>query len=256
MRKDLEKLFIEAKELWETMQSSLVNSFSMLAKDARQYCHNRNVPLSEAGIIGIQEQENMSSGLRERLKEVLFHRLVFPLHLPDKSIVGFSSRTIDNIGAKYLHQSICPEFKVSNLLFGFGEKITGKVWVVEGILDVLALRGQGEKAVSPFGTVLTFNQAAVISMVAEEVCLCLDADAAGRTSIFRMAMQFSQFGVIPVVVFPEQNKDPKETIDTMGYFTQMNICEAIKLINGEKRLDEYINMFASEEKRELLRSSI
>src|SRR3546814_13488713 len=65
---------------------------------------------------------------------------------------------------------------------------TGRVLVVEGYMDVIALAGAGiDDAVAPLGTALTEGQLERLWRLTDVPILCFDGDAAGQKASLRAA---------------------------------------------------------------------
>src|SRR3546814_8048906 len=67
---------------------------------------------------------------------------------------------------------------------------TGRVIVVEGYMDVIALAQAGfDETVAPLGTALTEHQIERLWKMVEVPILCFDGDAAGQKAAVRAAMR-------------------------------------------------------------------
>ncbi|MBW1862186.1 MAG: DNA primase, partial [Deltaproteobacteria bacterium] len=88
-------------------------------------------------------------------------RVIFPIYNLRKQIAGFGGRVLDDSLPKYLNSPETPIFRKGDLLYGLHVayehiRATGRVVIVEGYTDVLALRRHGfNEAVATLGTSMT-----------------------------------------------------------------------------------------------------
>ena len=126
-------------------------------------------------------------GVRDRFRG----RLMVPIHDARGRLVGFGGRSLDGREPKYLNSPQGPHFDKSQLLYnahrarGAAHR-TGRLYIVEGYLDAVALAQAGiEAVVASLGTALTEPQIEAAWQLAEEPVLCFDGDKAGRAAAFR-----------------------------------------------------------------------
>ncbi len=92
---------------------------------------------------------------------------------------------------KYLNSPDTPLFDKGRTLYnlhraGPASRQTGRLVVVEGYMDVIALAAAGiEDAVAPLGTALTERQLEMLWRLVETPVLCFDGDAAGQRAAMR-----------------------------------------------------------------------
>jgi len=210
-------------------------------------CNLRSIPRSKVGFISfsdidIHKLHPASEIVVERLKDVLFNRLLFANRLANGSILGFSSRRCFDKGAKYLHKSVHCDIPTSLLLYGLDscpKKAEHSIWVVEGITDAIAIQTIGLWGVAALTANLTFEQAAVIAAIAPRVILCFDADASGREGTIRAAKQLAVFGVVPEIYLPALLMDPAETVAAGEAFTPTPLLPFIESVGGKEVLQQY-----------------
>jgi DNA primase len=88
-------------------------------------------------------------------------RIMFPIHDASGRVVGFGGRVLDKGEPKYLNSPETPLFSKGRELYGLFQarqaiRAAGKVVVVEGYMDVVALAQHGvEYAVATLGTATT-----------------------------------------------------------------------------------------------------
>src|SRR6188768_2767758 len=125
-------------------------------------------------------------------------RLTMPIHDARGRVIGFAGRILDadkKDAPKYLNSPDTPLFDKGRTLFslhraGPASRKTGRIVVVEGQMDVIALAAAGiEEAVAPMGTALTERQIELLWRLSEKPMLCFDGDAAGRRAAMRAAVR-------------------------------------------------------------------
>ena len=123
-------------------------------------------------------------------------RIIFPIHNQRGSVIGFGGRVIggaepaggeekESPGPKYLNSPETPLFEKGRELYGLIQarnaiRAAGRVLVVEGYMDVVALAQHGiEYSVATLGTATTANHVQKLFRQSDEVVFCFDGDAAG-----------------------------------------------------------------------------
>jgi DNA primase len=118
-------------------------------------------------------------------------RIMFPIHDYRGRIVGFGGRVIGVDEPKYLNSPETPLFHKGRELYGLFKardsiKNTGRVVVVEGYLDVIALAQFGvPNACATLGTATTREHLERLFRFAPEIVFCFDGDRAGRDAAVR-----------------------------------------------------------------------
>jgi len=121
-------------------------------------------------------------------------RLMLPIEDARGRVIGFGGRILDSArtdAPKYLNSPDTPLFDKGRTLYnlhraGPASRKTGRVVVVEGYMDVIALAAAGfEDAVAPMGTALTERQIEMLWRLADVPVLCFDGDAAGQRAAMR-----------------------------------------------------------------------
>jgi len=120
------------------------------------------------------------------------HRLIFPIRDGRGRLVGFGGRALqDDAGAKYLNSPEGPLFQKRELLYGaWGldrRAGRGRLHVVEGYMDVIALAQHGVAAVAPLGTAMGEAQLELLWRLEAAPLVCLDGDSAGVQAAARLA---------------------------------------------------------------------
>jgi DNA primase len=177
---------------------------------------------------GFRLEELAAAGLGQRGREGGFYdrfrgRIMFPLADPRGRVLGFGARAVrDEQRPKYLNTSESELYHKGRQLFGIDRARgpaakAGRVLVVEGYTDVLALHQEGlEETVAIMGTAMTQEQLAELSRVANSVFLALDADRSGQEAMLRAAGVAGDRGVeLRVIAMPE-GSDPADLVAERG----------------------------------------
>ena len=121
-------------------------------------------------------------------------RLMLPIEDARGRVIAFGGRILDAAktdAPKYLNSPDTPLFDKGRTLYnlhraGPASRKTGRIVVVEGYMDVIALAAAGiEDAVAPLGTALTERQIEMLWRLVENPLLCFDGDAAGQRAAMR-----------------------------------------------------------------------
>ena len=125
-------------------------------------------------------------------------RLTMPIHDARGRVIGFAARILDaekKDAPKYLNSPDTPLFDKGRTLFnlhraGPASRKTGRIVVVEGQMDVIAMAAAGiEETVAPMGTALTERQIELLWRLCDKPILCFDGDAAGRRAAMKAALR-------------------------------------------------------------------
>lgn len=120
-------------------------------------------------------------------------RLMIPIKDARGRVIGFGGRIIGEGEPKYLNSPETPLFDKGRTLYNLdraaaASRKTGRVIVVEGYMDVIALAQAGfGEAVAPLGTALTEAQLERLWRMADIPLLAFDGDAAGQKAAIRAA---------------------------------------------------------------------
>ena len=94
---------------------------------------------------------------------------------------------------------------------------TGRVIVVEGYMDLLALYSNGIKnVVATLGTALTENHVRLLKRWTQNVVLVFDGDQAGQTASERSLVQFFKHDMMPQIFVLPEGKDPDDFVNEEG----------------------------------------
>lgn len=157
----------------------------------------RKVPadlLVKAGLVIPRKDRN---GYYDRFRD----RVIFPIMNMSQQVIGFGGRVMGDDLPKYLNSPETPIYNKSRCLYGIHKanrpaRVSGKVYVVEGYFDVLAMHLYGlENTVATLGTALTPDHVQLLKgMVGSsgQVYLVFDSDQAGIKAAQRSVKVFEE----------------------------------------------------------------
>ncbi|MEM1195889.1 MAG: DNA primase [Pseudomonadota bacterium] len=120
-------------------------------------------------------------------------RITLPIQDQRGRVIAFGGRILEKRDgvAKYLNSPDTPLFDKGRTLYNHhraapASRQTGRIVVVEGYMDVVALAQAGfSDAVAPLGTALTEAQLEMLWRLVEAPILCFDGDGAGQRAAMR-----------------------------------------------------------------------
>lgn len=179
---------------------------------------SKNVPLDLAEELGLIRRRD-GGGYYDFFR----HRLIFPIHAPDGSVIGFGGRTLDEAeSAKYLNSPDSFIYHKSNSVYGLERakdaiRKENAVLIVEGYMDALALCQSGfAHAVAPLGTALTEGHVRLLMRFTRNILLVFDGDEAGGKAHARALPLFLEMGLMPRVVMLPEGEDPDSFVRSAG----------------------------------------
>jgi len=122
-------------------------------------------------------------------------RIMFPIRDARGRVIGFGGRILGAGEPKYLNSPDTVLFDKGRTLYnldlaGPASRKSGRIIVVEGYMDVIALDRAGiAEAVAPNGTALTDAQLERLWRLEPAPICCFDGDAAGQKAAVRAAMR-------------------------------------------------------------------
>ena len=152
-------------------------------------------------------------------------RIMFPIKNIKGQIVGFGGRVLDKGEPKYLNSPETPLFHKGSELYGLFEaraaiKAAGRVIVVEGYMDVVALAQHGvEFAVAALGTATTPIHVRTLLRHTDRLIYAFDGDNAGRKAAWRAlenTLEALQDGKEVSFLFLPEGEDPDSYIRVHG----------------------------------------
>lgn len=149
---------------------------------------------------GYTDKELVSAGLATadrngRTRDFFRDRLLWPIADSSGRTVGFSGRRLgeSQTGGKYVNSPATSLFTKSQLLYRLhpARRLaakTGRLFVVEGYTDVMAVESVGQAAVATCGTALTEDHVKLLARLLPEhveVVFAFDSDSAGVAATTR-----------------------------------------------------------------------
>ncbi len=150
-------------------------------------------------LAGFEPRELIEAGLRivvddKEPYDRFRGRLMLPIEDARGRVIAFGGRILDagkTDSPKYLNSPDTPLFDKGRTLYNLhraspASRQSGRVIVVEGYMDVIALAAAGiDECVAPMGTALTERQLELLWRMVETPILCFDGDAAGQRAALR-----------------------------------------------------------------------
>ena len=247
----------KVKHLQSLLENAAQWYHGNLVPEARAYCANRGLSpetiekfqIGFAGprtpelwqfleTKGFSKKDCVDAGLLgedgSRTFERFRQRLLFPIRTKRGAVVGFGGRTLVGDPAKYLNSPETVLFHKGTLLFGYGEsvhvaKASGKLIVVEGYMDVIALHQAGVPyAVAPLGTGFSEQQLQDAWQLAPTPLICFDGDEAGMRAARRLldlALPLIKPGQSLLFLTLPQGEDPDTFVRQFGADGLAKLCE-------------------------------
>jgi DNA primase len=180
------------------------------------FLKTKKVDMGQAGQAGLIISKE--KGFYDRFRG----RVIFPIYNLRKQVAGFGARVMDKSLPKYLNTPETPVFHKGELLYGLhaaypGIRESGRVVIVEGYTDVLALRKHGfNEAVATLGTALTRDHIRKLKGYAKEAVVVFDADSAGKGATLKSLPLFLNEGMSARVIALPEGDDPDTFINSRG----------------------------------------
>ncbi len=166
-------------------------------------------------------------------------RVMFPIHDSRGRVIGFGGRVLGAGEPKYLNSPETPVFSKGRELYGLflarnGIRDAGRVVVVEGYMDVVALAQHGiDYAVATLGTATTPVHVQKLFRLTDCVVFCFDGDAAGRKAAWRAlenTLPEMADGKNALFLFLPDGEDPDDFVRKRGRAAfERAIAEAVPL---------------------------
>jgi DNA primase len=175
----------------------------------RKHLQNKGISLDAAQEVGLL-MPRQHGGFYDRFRD----RLMFPILDRQNRVMAFGGRIIGEGEPKYLNSPESPLYTKGRTLYGLPQaqeamRQTGAALVVEGYLDLLALRVHGvANVVATLGTALTREQVRLLKNQVAKVVLVFDGDAAGARAMRRAFPLFASEGLAVRVLPLPAGLDP------------------------------------------------
>ncbi len=176
----------------------------------RKHLQNKGISLDAAQEVGLLVPRTQG-GYYDRFRD----RLMFPILDRQERVIAFGGRIIGTAeGAKYLNSPETPLYSKGRTLYGLPQaqealRLTGVALVVEGYMDLLALRVHGvANVVATLGTALTKEQVRLLKNQVAKAVLVFDGDVAGARAMRRAFPIFASEGLAVRVLPLPAGLDP------------------------------------------------
>jgi DNA primase len=152
-------------------------------------------------------------------------RVMFPIHDTRGRVIGFGGRVLGDGEPKYLNSPETAVFSKGRELYGLflarnAIRDAGKVVVVEGYMDVVALAQHGVGyAIATLGTSTTPTHAQKLFRLTDAVVFCFDGDNAGRKAAWRAlenTLPELRDGKNALFLFLPDGEDPDDFVRRRG----------------------------------------
>jgi len=207
-----------------------------------RFLRSRKVDMDKAAQAGLVISKK-NGGYYDRFRG----RVMFPIYNLRKQIAGFGGRVLDDSLPKYLNSPETPVFHKGDLLYGLHIayehiRYSGRVVIVEGYTDVLALRRHGfNEAVATLGTSMTKDHIRGLKGYAKEAVVVFDSDTAGKTATIKSLPLFQNEGLSSRVMVLPEGDDPDSFINKNG------LSVFLDLLNSSMPMFEfYLNLSISQ----------
>ena len=200
------------------MTRKIIDSYRLGYAPARwdgllSFLQSRKVPsplMQKSGLVVARKDR---SGSYDRFR----NRVMFPILNQSLQVIGFGGRVMGDESPKYLNSPETPVYNKSRSLYGIDKakqkaRASGKIYLVEGYFDVLALHLYGiDNAVATLGTALTAEHVQLLKGLigqSGQAVLVYDSDQAGIKAAKRSIRVFEEgFLNAQILVLP-QGYDP------------------------------------------------
>lgn len=214
------------EDLLKIAENSTIAKISLSGlQEAEKFLNSRNLIIPEGFYSGKLKENSL---ILPKEFSGMENRILFPCILAPNYIVGFSGRVEGDFILKY-YTKFSFGLKKGDFLFGLNRAIPsiieeGKVFVVEGILDLFRLISIGiNNVVATSGTFFTYVQASQLSVFTNKITFLFDGDAGGRTAYNLAEKTLKEFDIeYDRYILPE-GEDP----DSYGFKQKENFKETL-----------------------------
>lgn len=168
-------------------------------------------------------------------------RIMFPIRDSRGRTIGFGGRVLGDGKPKYLNSPETPVFHKGRELYGLWEwrqsrERSGRLFVVEGYMDVIALAQHGiPNCVATLGTATTEEHAEKLFRQVDEVVFCFDGDQAGRRAAWRAlesTLPALEDGKQARFLFLPEGEDPDTLVRSQGREEFLRLADRSPTLSG------------------------
>ncbi|MDP1557893.1 MAG: DNA primase [Nitrosomonas sp.] len=190
-------------------------------------------------------------------------RIIFPILGQKGMIVGFGGRVLEQGDPKYLNSPETPLFAKGHELYNLFSarraiREAGRVLVVEGYMDVVALYQHGIKySVAALGTATTSFHIQKLLRQTDDIIFCFDGDRAGKKAAWRAmenSLPYLTDGKNLSFLFLPEGEDPDSYIGKFGKETFEGLFKQALPLSAFlfKELLEHVDLQTSEGRTKLV----
>ncbi len=178
----------------------------------------QDFPPEKCETVGLIRRKSSGPGYYDTFR----NRLIFPVRSVPGRVLGFGARVLDDSLPKYINSADSPVYTKKAILYGLDRawrtiRKSRRGILVEGYFDVISLHQEGiEEAVAACGTAYSADQAKLLSVYADTVCIVTDGDAAGQKASVRAAGIQITVGGRPKVAPLDSGEDPDTIVRRDG----------------------------------------
>ncbi len=187
------------------------------------------------------------------LHDVFYNRITFPIHDSLGNPIGFTARSLDPNAPKYINTNETELYVKGHVVYNYhrakmASRKAGKVYVTEGVMDVIAFAKAGiENVCATLGTACTKEQIRLLMQCSKTICFCYDGDKAGQSATAKAAKLASSMGAHVEIVQNTTGLDPDEIIEKYGKQALVDMVKKtmtmmefmFQWLKGQYNLDNY-----------------
>ena len=187
------------------------------------------------------------------LHDVFYNRITFPIHDSLGNPIGFTARSLDPDAPKYINTNETELYVKGHVVYNYhrakmASRKLGKVYVTEGVMDVIAFAKAGiENVCATLGTACTKEQIRLLMQCSKTICFCYDGDKAGQSATAKAAKLAAQLGAHVEIVQNNTGLDPDEIIEKYGKQALIDMVKKtmtmmefmFQWLKGQYNLDNY-----------------
>lgn len=163
--------------------------------------------------------------------DVFGGRITFPIHDIFGNPIGFTARSVEENVAKYINTNETDLYIKGNIVYNYHRakdeaKRKGKLYVVEGVMDVIAFaRAKIYNVVATLGTACTLNQLNEMKKTGCTIIFCYDGDEAGKAANFKAGKLASAHKMDIRIIDNQSGDDPDDIVNKHGVDALVALCK-------------------------------
>lgn len=176
---------------------------------------------------GYQEEEMLAVDIirigSNKIQDVFYNRLMFPISNQYGEVVAFSARTLDpNSTVKYINTGETELYTKSHHLYNLDKvkekfRHADRIIITEGVTDVFAFKMAGfDETVSTLGVSLSNEQLTLLKRNTKSVVLAFDGDKAGYDATYEIGKKISEAKIPIKIWYNDSGLDPDDLYKKEG----------------------------------------